>query len=458
MKLALRQTTHIVPDGSRLVLYDDDRARFPSVRFIDSTSGSILCLIHKDGSLQGAAQTLTELVRRPIDHSNRLVDLVFNRFAAHFEEVSNSANSDRHTMISSVLGHRHKITGELNTDPRLEHPVQIAWIPTWNCRSECVYCSVGASRGRRKDPKPHVSLDHMLDVFAEAQEIGVTSILVHGGEPLLYPSLLRAIQGLKERGFHVLVSTRERVNAEDAKALHDAGLNQIQVSIDTFDQHTTELLHGHRSTVDDLKTTILSFQNADVRVLCNTLLTALNIRTVPSLLRELCALGVGRSVLSWYQRSPLAMREDLLACEDDKSWLHEEIMSCKPEILPSMELCYQPWSSAHARSVCSGGREALVILPDGQVSICDRLAHDSRFRIGDVTTQSLLSIWNSQSLQNLLYPGREPFAGEQCHDCADFEMCQRLGFCYVRSLVANGRPFASDYNCQRVGQPPSRLD
>lgn len=55
------------------------------------------------------------------------------------------------------------------------------------------------------------------------------------------------------------------------------------------------------------------------------------------------------------------------------------------------------------RTMCSGNLNALYILPDGQVTICEELYWHPHFIIGDLRKQTLKEIWNSEKAKNIFY-------------------------------------------------------
>lgn len=68
-----------------------------------------------------------------------------------------------------------------------------------------------------------------------AIDIGMTSLEILGGEPLLHPNLNQFVSNFKKRvpsGFCGVVSNGIRLSKEKAKAFKDAGLDQLTVSID----------------------------------------------------------------------------------------------------------------------------------------------------------------------------------------------------------------------------------
>jgi radical SAM protein with 4Fe4S-binding SPASM domain len=92
------------------------------------------------------------------------------------------------------------------------------------------------------------------------------------------------------------------------------------------------------------------------------------------------------------------------------------------------------------RPYCSGGHWAMVVLPDGQCTVCEELYYNPTFLIGDLKKESILEVWNGEKLKTLIYPRREEFRGSPCFACKDFESCHaNKGRCWKRALKAHSR-------------------
>ncbi|MDR0546598.1 MAG: SPASM domain-containing protein, partial [Dysgonamonadaceae bacterium] len=69
------------------------------------------------------------------------------------------------------------------------------------------------------------------------------------------------------------------------------------------------------------------------------------------------------------------------------------------------------------------------MLPDEQTTICEELYWSPKFIIGDVTTQSIIEIWNSEKATKLYNLSQSDFrVTSACKYCPDFNFCRsRLG-------------------------------
>ena len=77
------------------------------------------------------------------------------------------------------------------------------------------------------------------------------------------------------------------------------------------------------------------------------------------------------------------------------------------------------------RSFCSGLHSSLYILPDGKVTICEQLYWHANFVVGDVMTQTLEEIWNSEKAKSIYYLRQEDIPEDSlCHSCSYFRACR----------------------------------
>ena len=108
---------------------------------------------------------------------------------------------------------------------------------TDRCNLRCVYCMPEA--GLPWIEKSHIlSYEEIAHVVRAAASIGVRSIRLTGGEPLVRRDLQRlvamlaAIPGIDD----IALSTNGLLLAEQAVALRDAGLRRVNISLDTLQE------------------------------------------------------------------------------------------------------------------------------------------------------------------------------------------------------------------------------
>ena len=107
---------------------------------------------------------------------------------------------------------------------------------TDRCNFRCVYCMPAV--GMQFMPRPELlTNDELLLVVRAAAAAGFRKIRLTGGEPSLRPDLVELVRAIKSTpGIeHIAMTTNGLRLAKQAQALKDAGLDRVNVSIDTLD-------------------------------------------------------------------------------------------------------------------------------------------------------------------------------------------------------------------------------
>ncbi|HRI67197.1 MAG TPA: radical SAM protein [Polyangium sp.] len=107
-------------------------------------------------------------------------------------------------------------------------PWHVQLVVTRRCNLSCTYCN---EFDEVSDPVPVTELKARLDKLAE---LGVFAIEFTGGEPLMHPDLCELIAYAKRLGFvrRSMITNAYKLNAERVRALNDAGLTHMQISLD----------------------------------------------------------------------------------------------------------------------------------------------------------------------------------------------------------------------------------
>lgn len=107
---------------------------------------------------------------------------------------------------------------------------------TDRCNLRCLYCM--PEEGMKfMDQDRLLSYSEIAEVVEAAAERGVRKLRITGGEPLVRPDLdqliarLSAIPGIEE----IALTTNGLLLASQARKLKDAGLNRVNISLDTLD-------------------------------------------------------------------------------------------------------------------------------------------------------------------------------------------------------------------------------
>jgi cyclic pyranopterin phosphate synthase len=141
-------------------------------------------------------------------------------------------------------------------DPQGRHIVYLRLSLTDRCNFRCSYCSPGleASHG---DALDRAAIRRLVGIFAG---LGIRRVRLTGGEPTLRQDLVGIVRDVHETpGIQEIALTTNGHRLEDlAVPLRDAGLRQLNVSLDTFDGDRLERLSGRAADVDRIRRGIVA--------------------------------------------------------------------------------------------------------------------------------------------------------------------------------------------------------
>jgi cyclic pyranopterin phosphate synthase len=151
-----------------------------------------------------------------------------------------SALQARDAFVRDAARARRRDGLPVDTRSRPLHDLRIS--VTDRCNFRCVYCMPKDVYGRDFPFLPHAALLTFEEITRVARIFvgqGVRKIRLTGGEPLLRRNLERLVEMLASLGdIDLTLTTNGALLARKARALRDAGLRRITVSLDALDDPT----------------------------------------------------------------------------------------------------------------------------------------------------------------------------------------------------------------------------
>jgi pyrroloquinoline quinone biosynthesis protein E len=339
----------------------------------------------------------------------------------------------------------------------LYRPINAVFKLTDACQRTCRYCSVHIDRGRSA-----MTTEQWLRVLDDAITNGILSVTFVGGDPLLHKGLPELIRFSVNRGVPPFVSTKVFVTDGMAASLVEAGLQKIQISIDSDVDHVGDYLLGSPGATPQLFASIQNCVRAGLEVRTNSVITPYNVLGFPTLARRLRDLGVSRMGTSACGYSVFVDEIDsLLLRPPEARWLEEQVALLKQEGIRatfSYAGAADRREAFDKRAFCSAGSWALIIHADGAVTLCDDLPAVAPFVVGNVLETSMMEIWNGKAIQVFRQPGRELFEGTACFDCNAFAKCTAdPRICFRDAYHAYRRVWSPSPYCPRADEAPTRI-
>jgi cyclic pyranopterin phosphate synthase len=137
---------------------------------------------------------------------------------------------------------------------KFERPIISLRITLTNrCNVNCLYCH---HDGMVKS-KDEMTADELYTICKVAKNLGVKKIRLSGGEPLLKKDIVESVEKINSLGFKDISMTTNGILLEKyAQDLKDAGLDRVNVSLDTLNRETFEFI-TKKDYLEDAKRGIL---------------------------------------------------------------------------------------------------------------------------------------------------------------------------------------------------------
>ena len=104
------------------------------------------------------------------------------------------------------------------------------------------------ARHRRRAYRRELETEHWIRAFEEARALGVLQLALTGGEPMLRRDLVELCAGARDAGLYSsLITAGTLFTRERAQALKAAGLDHVQISIQSPDAEDNDRIAGNRS-------------------------------------------------------------------------------------------------------------------------------------------------------------------------------------------------------------------
>lgn len=351
----------------------------------------------------------------------------------------------------------------------LKAPLNMTFMPNNRCVTNCVYCYADKQHSVRK-PIPFNRLKQVID---EAAKLKVLNFSLVGGEIFTYKYWKELIKYLKEHKFQITrISTKVPINRDDIVYLKSIGINEIQISIDSLIENEMKfILDVKQSYVNKIKSTLRMLAEEDFDIQIATIVTKFNcnqasMQSIYQFIKEINAaswnVSPGFESLYRPQQSFRAEKEDLYTLFE-----YLEILKERKEFSLNIDKTFiernygkfKNGSETFEGATCSALCSHIFILPDGKVTMCEQLYWNPFFIIGDLTTQNIEEVWNSERAHWFLNLKPNMLqSSNPCSSCEIFERCyNNMNRCWTEVIKAYGQE-NWDYPDPRCSLAPEMIN
>ncbi len=291
---------------------------------------------------------------------------------------------------------------------------------TYRCNNDCPHCYNARPRSF-----PELSTEQWKQVIRRVWEVGIPHVVFTGGEPTLRQDLPELVRFAEQTGLITGLNTNGR-RLSDPKylaSLVDAGLDHVQITLESHDAHIHDLMVACRGA---WKQTVAGVRNAlqtRLYVMTNTTMLQANSPSLDQTLSFLARLGVptvglnaliysggGRTVGTGLKENELS---PLLDLAQKFTQDHGQRLIW---YTPTMYCHFDPMQLELGVKGCTAALYNMCVEPDGSVLPCQSYYEP----VGNLLTSSWDSIWN-HDLSVWLRERR--YVPSACHACSLLSEC-----------------------------------
>jgi SynChlorMet cassette radical SAM/SPASM protein ScmF len=333
------------------------------------------------------------------------------------------------------------------------------------CNLACRHCWINpASTG---PGHAHLPLEALQRIIDSAGELGLSSVKLTGGEPMLYPQAMELVRWLHARGLAVVMETNGTlIDAAVAGVLREAQA-EVAVSLDGPTAEAHEALRGTRGCFGAAVRGVEALRGAGMRFQIVTCLYRGNrnaMQRMPGLARQLGArslkvnpvVGITRAADMRARGELLNVAEILQTREEVCRQADAEGIRLQFDIPPAFE----PIAGLRSWPIQTCGiLNILGVLHNGHASMCGIGQVLPELDMGDLTVLDVRRVWREARLLRQLRTNVPDRLGGICGRCMLKRYC--LGKCLAHDYLERGEMFCGHAFCREAYEaglfPQSRL-
>lgn len=344
------------------------------------------------------------------------------------------------------------ILKSMDDKPVYRGPVIAHLAITHACNMNCKYCSVKDMHSRIKNGLPTEDYKKMIDKLVD---IGAFQIGLTGGEPTTRPDLVELTRYVASKNVACNLTTNGyNVPEKLIIDLKEAGLTQVQISLDSYKKEVHEKYRTEGSFDKAMETAKL-FKKHGFIVGVDTVVTNDNLNDLEAFMDFLeennfdgltiIKLKQGHLDLETFKKQ--VPDYDKYAEVIDKICRRngplEVTIDCSSVSNLCKTLTLEEQNKIHSAG-CPAGHSLISIAPNGDMFPCAALTNDN-YKIGNLLTDDLEKVWNESELLKGLRGVKNKVEGK-CKTCPKLDVCR--GGCRGIADSLSGKKFSSDANCK----------
>jgi len=364
-----------------------------------------------------------------------------------------SANQTAHILESS---------GGAETAVRPVPPLNTLYFYlTEGCNLRCRHCWIEPPHQSEKRQYPALDPGLFRHILQQARPMGLTSVKLTGGEPLMHPRIGEILAILREEKLRFNVETNGVLcTPERAQDLVRSGMYHVSVSLDGAEAETHEWVRGVKGCFDAAVSGIRNLVAVGTRPQVIMTLMRRTVGEIEALVRLAESLGAGsvkfnivqptaRGVKMHEAGETLAIREIVRLGK----WVENEMsLRTRLPLYYSHPVAFRPLGKMYGREgsgcgIC-GIRGILGVLGNGSYALCGIGETVPELVFGDAAKDALADVWRDNPVLREIREGLPRRLEGVCGECLMKGVC--LGSCIAQNYYRHRSLWAPHWYCEEA--------
>ncbi len=322
------------------------------------------------------------------------------------------------------------------------------------CNLSCRHCWI--SPGFSQDQKDGISIEYLKQTISEAKGLGLQSVKLTGGEPLLYRDIYALLEFLAAEKIKILIETNGTLlNNNILEKLKSCEMELISVSLDASTPEVHDEIRGIKGSFDRTIAGLSMLSEYGFKFQIIMTLHRKNFMEIPGLISLCKDLGAGSLKIN-----------PLLPCGRGKEVFRDRQNLDLGELVQIYRMVEREWSlntdldiifdlPVALRSITDIKRRGIIecrilnilgILANGDFSICGIGQTIDELRMGNIYQDSIKDVWKENLILVDLRQGLPGRLKGICGRCIFRFQC--LGSCRANAYAMTKDLFAPYFICE----------
>ena len=377
---------------------------------------------------------------------NKVPEFIYELADIGLLEFKNyKANEDKLYFDDSILKSQ-------DDKPVYKGPIIAHLAITHACNMNCKYCSVKDMHSKIKNG---LVTDDYKKIIDKLVDMGTFQIGLTGGEPTTRADLVELVKYVAEKNVACNLTTNGyKVSEELVIKLKEAGLTQVQISLDSYRKEVHEKYRTEGSFDRALETARL-FKKHGFIVGVDTVVSNENLDYIEEFMNFLEVNGFDGLTIIKLKQGHLDLDTfkkqvpnynkyaELIDKVCRRKGKLEVTIDCSSVANLCKTLTLEEQNKIHSAG-CPAGHTLISIAPNGDIYPCAALTNE-KYKIGNMLTDDLEKVWNENETLKALR-GIKQNVGGKCRECPRLDVCR--GGCRGIADSLNQKQYLSDCNCE----------